>query len=385
MKPLASLVSVEDYRRRARSNLPRILFDYIDGGSYDEVTLTRNVEAFRQAVLTQRVMVDVGQTDSRVTLFGQTMAAPLLCAPVGFAGMYARRGEVQAARAARKADLPFCLSTVGICSLEEVTEGAGTPPWFQLYMIRDRDGMARLLHRARDAGCPVLVLTADLQTPGKRYASVRSGMMRQLSFLEHVARLWDGATSPGWVWNVHLRGRPHAFGNLDGLLPEAADFATAWEWIGANFDPTVSWNDLEFIRQHWDRPIVLKGVMAPEDARLCVERGVDGLVVSNHGGRQLDGGQASLHALPDCLDAVGGRIPVLMDGGVRSGLDVLKAYNAGAAATLIGRPWAYALGAGGEPAVTQLLESMKAELRTAQVLSATHTLDRHMDGQDISP
>lgn len=371
MANLNDCVSIADYRERARRALPRILFDYIDGGSYAEETLRANEEAFRAFSLTQRVMIDVSHVESAVSLFGQTLPIPVICAPVGFAGMYARRGEVQAARAAKTAGIPFCLSTVAICSLEEVTAGAGIAPWFQLYMIKDRDWMAKLLERACAAGCKVLVLTADLQTPGTRYRDARSGMARRLTLLETIKRGFEGVAKAGWSYDLFVRGRPHSFGNLEGVLPASSTFAQAWEWIGANFDPSINWADLVFIRQHWNGPIVLKGVMCVDDAKCAVDHGLDGIVVSNHGGRQLDGGPATLTVLPEISRAVGDQTTVLMDGGIRSGLDVVKAMQSGAHACLIGRPWAYALAAGGEKAVLKMLNGMAAEIRTAQVLSAT--------------
>lgn len=370
MANLNDCVSIADYRDRARRALPRILFDYIDGGSYAEETLRANEAAFRAVSLTQRVMIDVSHVESKVTLFGQTLGMPVICAPVGFAGMYARRGEVQAGRAAKAAGIPFCLSTVAICSIEEVTAGAGIPPWFQLYMIKDRDWMAKLLARASAAGCRVLVLTADLQTPGTRYRDARSGMARRLTMLETIKRGFEGVAKAGWSYDLFVRGHPHSFGNLEGVLPAGSSFAQAWEWIGANFDPSISWDDLAFIRQHWKGPIILKGVMCVDDAKRAVDHGLDGIVVSNHGGRQLDGGRASLTVLPEIARAVGDYTVVLMDGGVRSGLDVVKAMQSGARACLIGRPWAFALAAGGEAAVTKMLTGMAAEIRTAQVLSA---------------
>ena len=369
MAGIESLACVADYRRLAKRKLPRILFDYIDGGSYAEETLVRNEAAFGDVHLTQRVMINVEKPDSGVTLFGETLSAPLICAPVGFSGMYARRGEAQAATAAKRAGISFCLSTVGICSIEEVT-AAAQAPWFQLYMIRDRDWLAKLLQRATDAGCKVLVLTADLQTPGTRYRDIRSGMMRNLGPIGHIKRAFEGIQKMGWTYDVFWRGRPHSFGNLAGVLPPAASFATAWQWIGANFDPTVTWEDLTFIRKHWKGAIILKGVMHVDDAKQARDHGLDGIVVSNHGGRQLDGGQASLTVLPDIAHAVGDEITVLMDGGVRSGIDVVKAINLGARACMIGRPWAYALAAGGEAGVAQMLAGLQAEIRTAQALSA---------------
>lgn len=376
MARLDRIVSFEDYRKAARARLPRILFDYIDGGSYAEATLARNERDFRDIALDQRIMRDVSDIDSGVTVFGRRLSMPLVLAPVGFAGMYARRGEVQAARAAHKAGIPFTLSTVGICSIDEVTRGAGAPPWFQLYVIRDRGWAAELLARARQAGCEVLVLTADLQAPGTRYRDVRSGMMRRLGPAGHLARACEGALKPGWSYDVFARGRPHSFGNLDGVLARDASFAEAWRFIAENFDPSLNWGDLAFIREHWKGPIVLKGVMQAEDARLAVEHGLDGIVVSNHGGRQLDGAPSTISVLPRIAEAVEGRLTVMLDGGVRSGLDVLKAVRLGAQACLIGRPWAFALAAAGEAGVAKMLDTWRAELRTGQILSATPRLER---------
>lgn len=373
MATLDFCASIEDYRQLAREKLPKILFEYIDGGAYAEETLRRNVEAFGHVTLTQRIMVDVSKVDSRVTLFGESLAYPVICAPVGFAGMYARRGEAQAARAAKAAGIPFCLSTVGICSVEEVA-ATGQAPWFQLYMIKDRDWIAKLLQRATDSGCKVLVLTGDLQTPGTRYRDIRSGMMRELDALGKVRRAIEGLRKAQWTYDVYLKGRPHSFGNIAGVLPPNASFAASWIWIGTNFDPSVSWDDLAFIRQHWKGPIILKGVMCVEDAKRARDHGIDGIVVSNHGGRQLDGGAASLTVLPEIAHAVGDELSVLMDGGVRSGIDVVKAINAGARACMIGRPWAYALAAGGQAGVARMLTGLQSEIRAAQVLSARLTL-----------
>ncbi|MGJ3230855.1 MAG: L-lactate dehydrogenase [Oceanicaulis sp.] len=375
-RTLARTVSFEDFRAAAKARLPRLLFDYIDGGSYAETTIRNNAAAFEAATLEPRLMVDVSAPDSRVSVCGQDLPSPLILAPVGFAGMYARRGEVQAARAAAKAGVPFTLSTVSICSIEEVTKGAGAAPWFQLYMIKDRGYVAELLGRARAAGCPVLVLTADLQTPGARYRDVRSGMTRKPGLADWIARGAEGAGKLGWVRDVYLSGRPHAFGNLEGVLPKAADFHDAWAWIAANFDPSLSWADLDFIRSNWDGPIVLKGVMNVEDARLAARHGLDAIVVSNHGGRQLDGARATLEVLPRIAEAVGGELDVLVDGGVRSGLDILKAVEHGADAVMAGKAWAYALAGFGEAGVSRLLDIWAGELKTAQALSARLTLRR---------
>ena len=368
------LASFDDYRDAARRRLPRVLFDYIDGGAYDEHTLERNVADLKAITLNQRVMRDVSKVDMRLELFGQSLAAPLILAPVGLTGMYARRGETQAARAAKTAGLPFCLSTVGLCSIEEVSRDAA-PPWFQLYVMKDRGHMRELLHRAKDAGCQVLVLTVDLQTPGTRYRDVRSGMTGRGGIGAQVAQAIDGITHPGWMWDVFINGRPHAFGNLTSAIPTARSLTDFWQWIGANFDATMNWKDIEAIREIWSGPIVIKGVLHVDDAREAVKCGADGIVVSNHGGRQLDGVLSPIAALPRIVDAVGGETEVLMDGGIHSGLDVVKALSLGAKACLIGRAWAFALAAGGEPMVAQTLARMKAEMRTAMMLTGCVTLD----------
>lgn len=360
--------SVADYRALARRRLPRMLFDYIDGGSYAEVTLGRNVADFAAVALRQRVMRDMTRLDLSVQTLGQTLAMPVGLSPVGMGGMFARRGEAQAARAAADAGVPFCLSTVSVCSVEEVA-AAGTAPWFQLYMIKDRGYVRALLDRAKAAGCPVLVLTVDLPAPGARQRDIRSGLSGRPDAAGRLRRAWQGATRPAWLWDVWLRGRPHTFGNVVDAIPEARGVDDFWGWIGGNFDRGVTWADLDWIRQAWDRPIVVKGVLDADDARDAVRAGADGLVVSNHGGRQLDGVVSSIRALPRIADAVGGEIEVYLDGGVRSGLDVLKALALGAKACFIGRPWAYALAAGGGPMVERLLASFRAELEAAMVLT----------------
>ena len=369
------LASYDDYRQAARRRLPRVLFDYIDGGAYDEHTLTRNVDDLKAIMLNQRVMHDVSKIDMSLELFGQKLAAPLILAPVGLTGMYARRGEVQAARAAQASGLPFCLSTVGLCSIDEVAKAAA-PPWFQLYVMKDRGHMRELLRQAKAAGCPVLVLTVDLQTPGTRYRDVRSGMTGRGGLAAQIAQGIDGLTHPAWFWDVYLNGRPHAFGNLTSAIPKARSLTDFWQWIGANFDASMTWKDVEEIREIWTGPIVIKGVLHVDDAREAVKCGADGVVVSNHGGRQLDGVLSSIAALPRIVEAVGSETQVLMDGGVHSGLDVVKALSLGAKACLIGRAWAFALAAGGEAKVTQTLARMKAETRTAMMLTGCTSLEQ---------
>jgi len=360
--------SVADFRELARRRLPRMLFDYIDGGSYAETTLARNLADFEQVALRQRVMRDTSVLDLSITSLGQAWKLPVGLSPVGMAGMYGRRGEVQAARAAQAAGVPFCLSTVGVCSVDEVARAAA-PPWFQLYMIKDRGFVRAMLERALAAGCPALVLTVDLPAPGARRRDIRSGLSGRPDLAGRVRRAWQGATHPAWLWDVWLHGRPHLFGNVSEAIPEARGVDDFWGWIGQNFDRTVTWADLDWVRQTWDRPIVVKGVLDVDDARDAVRAGADGLVVSNHGGRQLDGVVSSIRALPRIADAVGDSLEVYLDGGVRSGLDILKALALGAKACFVGRPWAYALGAGGGAKLDRLFAMLRSELETAMVLT----------------
>ena len=360
--------SVADYRELARRRLPKMFFEYIDGGSYAEVTLERNVADIEALALRQRVMRDMTQLDMSVEVLGQKMTMPIGLSPVGMAGMYARRGEVQAAKAAAVAGVPFCLSTVGVCSVEEVAE-SGKAPWFQLYMLKDRGYMRELLARAKAAGCPVLVFTVDLPLPGARYRDVRSGFTGATGVSGAMNTAWQGVTHPEWLWDVWLNGRPHSLGSVAGAIPQGRSVTDFLSWIAKNFDRSVTWKDLDFVREVWDGPIVIKGLLDPEDARDAVRAGAQGLVVSNHGGRQLDGVRSSISALPAIVDAVGNDLEVLMDGGIRSGLDVLKALSLGAKACFIGRAWAYALGAGGRPMVAKMLGTLRAELSTAMVLT----------------
>jgi L-lactate dehydrogenase (cytochrome) len=360
--------SVSDYRELARRRLPNIFFEYIDGGSYAETTLARNVADMEAIALRQRVMRDMSQLDMSVTTLGQTMSMPVGLAPVGMAGMYARRGETQAARAAAAAGVPMCLSTVSLCSVEEVA-ATGVAPWFQLYVLKDRGFMRDLLGRAKAVGCPVLVFTVDLPTPGARYRDVRSGFTGSSGLSGALNTAWDGVTHPAWMWDVWARGRPHTLGSVAKAVEGKSRVTDYLSWIARNFDRSVTWKDLDWVREVWDGPIVMKGILDVADARDAVKAGAQGLVVSNHGGRQLDGVRSSISALPKIAQAVGSDLEVYMDGGVRSGLDVLKALSLGAKACLVGRAWAYALGAGGEAQVAKMLATLKSELAVAMILT----------------
>jgi L-lactate dehydrogenase (cytochrome) len=364
---------VDDFRELARRRLPNMFFEYIDGGSYGEVTLRRNVEDFANLVLRQRVMRDMSDLDTSVETLGRRYRMPVGLAPVGMAGMYGRRGEVQAARAAAASGVPFCLSTMGICGVEEVTH-TGVPPWFQLYVLKDRGYMRELLGRAKAAGSPVLMLTVDLPLPGARYRDVRSGFRGLTGARAFLNQAQDGLTHPRWLWDVWVKGRPHSLGSVTGALQGGDGAADFLNWIANNFDRSITWADLDWIRAAWDGPLVIKGVLDREDARDAVKAGAQGLVVSNHGGRQLDGVRSSVSALPSIADAVGGDLELYLDGGVRSGLDVLKACALGAKACFVGRAWAYALGAGGQAAVGRMLETLRAELEVAMVLTGCRSV-----------
>lgn len=365
--------SVSDYRELARRRLPKIFFEYIDGGSYAEATLARNVADMEAIALRQRVMRDMSALDMAVTTLGQTLSMPVGLAPVGMAGMYARRGETQAARAAAAAGIPMCLSTVSLCSLEEVA-ATGVAPWFQLYVLKDRGFMRDLLGRAKAAGCPVLVFTVDLPTPGARYRDIRSGFTGSSGLSGALNTAWDGLTHPAWMWDVWAHGRPHILGSVAQAIEGKGRVTDYLSWIARNFDRSVTWKDLDWVREVWDGPIVVKGILDVEDAKDAVKAGAQGLVVSNHGGRQLDGVRSSISALPKIAQAVGSDLEVYMDGGVRSGLDVLKALSLGAKACLIGRAWAYALGAGGEARVAAMLATIRSELAVAMILTGCANL-----------
>jgi L-lactate dehydrogenase (cytochrome) len=315
------------------------------------------------------VLRDMSKLDLTMTLFGRTYRMPVVLGPIGLAGLYARRGEVQAARAAERAGVAFTLSTVSACPLEEVTSAIRDPIWFQLYMIRDRGFMTDLLARAQAAGCTALVFTVDMPVPGSRYRDYRSGLAGAAGSIGRMRRALQAMRRPRWAWDVGLRGRPHHLGNVAPVLGDKTGLEDFFAWMRTNFDPSVSWRDLEFVRERWKGPLILKGILDPEDARLAATLGADGIVVSNHGGRQLDGVTSVCRALPAIADAVGEKLTVLADGGVRSGLDVIRMVALGARGVLLGRAWAYALAASGEAGVGHVLELIAAEMRVCMTLT----------------
>jgi len=363
--------STGDYRRLAEQRLPRFLFDYIDGGAYDEVTLAANVADFRALGVKQRVLRDVSRVETGIELLGEQWTMPLALAPVGLAGMMARRGEVQAVRAADALGIPFCHSTVGICSVEEVAEAARRPFWFQLYMMRDRGHVKELVQRAGAAGCRTLVFTVDLAVVGARYRDVRNGLSGGTGLWGKLrGKLGEILLHPRWAWDVGVNGKPHVFGNLTEYVPKASTPDDFREWVDSQFDPAVTWKDIEWLRSIWDGRIVIKGVLSPEDAVAAAEAGADAVIVSNHGGRQLDGVSSAITMLPRVVEAAGDKTEVLVDSGVRNGQDVVRALASGAKAALIGRPWIWALAGRGESGLRALLKTFQAEMKVSMALTA---------------
>ncbi len=360
-----------DFRGAAARRLPPFLFHYIDGGSGAETTLRRNEADLQALSIRQNVLRDVGGLSTATTLFGEDMALPVVLAPVGLTGMYARRGEVQAARAAAAHGVPFTLSTVSVCPLEEVQAQCPRPIWFQLYVLKDRGFMRNVLERAKAAGIKTLVFTVDMPLPGSRYRDAHSGMSGPNAGLR---RMIQAMTHPAWAWDVGLRGKPHDLGNVSAYMGKPMALGDYIGWLGNNFDPGIGWKDLEWIRAFWDGPMVVKGILEPEDARDAVRFGADGLVVSNHGGRQLDGTLSSVAALPRIADAVQGDLRILADSGVRTGLDVVRMLASGADAVMLGRAFIYALAARGGAGVGQLLDLIARDMRVTMALTGARTV-----------
>ncbi len=359
--------SSADYRAAAQQFLPPFLFHYIDGGAYAEQTLRRNVDDFAAVALRQRVLKDMSQLDTSIELFGEKLSIPVALSPVGLTGMYRRRGEVQAARAADKHGIPFTMSSVSVCPIEEVAPKIKRPMWFQLYVLKDRGFMQNALERAQAAGCTTLVFTVDMPVPGARYRDAHSGMSGPNAPLR---RYWQAVTHPRWAVDVGLLGRPHDLGNISAYRGSPTGLQDYMGYLSANFDPSISWKDLEWIRAFWKGPMVIKGILDPEDAKDAVRFGADGIIVSNHGGRQLDGVLSSARALPAIADAVKGQIKILADSGIRNGLDVVRAIALGADCAMIGRAYIYALAAAGEAGVKHLLELLEKEMRVAMTLTS---------------
>ena len=360
-----------DYRAAAKRKLPPFLFHYVDGGAYAEYTLRRNVDDLASIALRQRVLRNMSELSLETQLFGETLSMPVALAPVGLTGMLARRGEVQAARAADAKGIPFTMSTVSVCPIEEVAPAIKRPMWFQLYVLKDRGFMKNALERAKAAGVTTLVFTVDMPTPGARYRDAHSGMSGPNAAMRRVLQ---AMTHPLWAWDVGLNGKPHDLGNISTYRGHPTGLEDYIGWLATNFDPSISWQDLQWIRDFWDGPMVIKGILDPEDARDAVKFGADGIIVSNHGGRQLDGVLSSARAMPAIADAVKGDLKILADSGIRNGLDVVRMIALGADTVLLGRAFAYALAVDGEAGVTNLLNLIEKEMRVAMVLTGAKSI-----------
>ena len=364
-----NIANIADLRRLAWQRLPRVLFDYIDGGAQDEVTLRSNEEDFKHFKLAQRVLRDVSVRDQSVTVLGQKYDLPLILSPTGMTGLFWPNGALEAARAASDAGAGFCLSSMSTSTVEDIAKVAKYPTWFQLYVMRDRGMSRELIERARAAGCSALVLTVDLALQGQRDRDVHNGLTIPPTF--RVSNLLNFATRPGWVWR-YLTGPKVVPASL--VKPGQTTLFTIAGYVNSQFDQSVTWKDIEWAKSIWGGPLALKGILDPKDAKLAVEHGVDAVIVSNHGGRQLDGVRSAISALPDVVDAVAGNAEVLIDGGVRRGTDVLKAIALGAKACMIGRPYMYGLAAKGRPGVTKALELLRNEIDLALALTGNTSL-----------
>ena len=353
------ITNIEDLRLLAQKRVPRMFYDYADSGSWTEGTYRANESDFQRIKLRQRVAVNMQNRSTRTAMIGVDAAMPVAIAPTGLTGMQHADGEILAARAAEKFGVPFTLSTMSICSIEDIAAHTKAPFWFQLYWMRDRDFMERLMDRARAAGCSALVLTLDLQVLGQRHKDIKNGLTAPPK--PTLANILNLMLKPRWCLGM-ARTRRHGFGNLIGHAKGVSDMTSLGAWTREQFDPQLDWNDVEWIKKRWGGKLILKGIMDAQDARLAADSGADAMVVSNHGGRQLDGAPSSIHALPEIADAVGSRIEVWMDGGIRSGQDVLKAWALGARGTMIGRAFLYGLGAMGEAGVTKCLDIIQKEL-----------------------
>jgi L-lactate dehydrogenase (cytochrome) len=369
---MALLLSIEDFRRLARRRIPRAMFDYADGGSYDERTIRRNAADLDAMTFRQRVMVDMSNISLASSFLGSPVSMPLAIGPTGLAGLFHADGEILGARAAAACGIPFCLSTMSICSIEDVREATQTPFWFQQYLMKDRGFNQELIDRAAAAQCSALMLTLDLQVIGERRRDPRNGLTIPPKLT--LRNAWDVATKPAWALSV-LFGKRRTFGNLVGRIGGSSGINTLAEWIATQFDPSATWRDVEWVRSRWQGKLILKGVLDAEDAKLAVASGADAMVVSNHGGRQLDGTSSSISVLREIVDAVGGRCEVLFDGGIRSGQDIAKALALGARGGLIGKSFLYALSAAGEAGVTKAIEIMRNELRVTLALTGTSSIE----------
>lgn len=378
---MSVITCVEDMRRMAKRRIPRMFYDYVDSGSWTESTYRANESDLAPLQFRQRVAVDVSERSTATMMIGQAARMPVAIAPVGLAGMLRADGEIYAARAAEAFGVPFTLSTMSMCSLEDIDAHTTQPFWFQLYLMRDRDAMARLIERCKSVKCAALILTLDIQVPGQRHKDVRNGMT--VPPRVGLGTILDFARRPQWCWEM-LRTRRHTFGNLVGHVPAPSDIRSLSAWSNEQFDPGQTWKDVDWVRRQWGGKLVLKGILDVEDARLAVSHGADAIVVSNHGGRVLDGAPSSIRALPPIVDAVGTSTEVWMDSGIRSGQDVLKACALGARGVMVGRAMAYGLAAMGEAGVTRTLQILHKELDTSMA-ACGHTDIRNVDRSTLLP
>ena len=368
---MATITCIEDLRQRARRKVPKMFFDYVEAGSYAQETLRANRADLEQIKLRQRVLVDVSRRDLTTSIIGETVPLPLALAPIGLAGMQHRDGEIAACRAAQAAGIPFTLSTMSVCSIADVAEAVDKPFWFQLYVMKDRGFARSLIERAAAAKCSALMLTIDLPVLGQRHCDVHNGLSVPPEI--KLRNVLDIMTKPSWAFGM-LRAKRKTFGNLAGYARGGTDVKSLSSWIATQFDPTLSWKDVEWIRSLWPGKLILKGVLDADDARIAAKTGASALVVSNHGGRQLDGAPSSISALPKIVDAVGGEIEVMFDGGIRSGQDVMRALALGARSCLIGRAYVYGLGASGERGVARAIQFLRKELDVTMALCGVNTM-----------
>ncbi|HET7850067.1 MAG TPA: alpha-hydroxy acid oxidase [Pseudolabrys sp.] len=369
---MKDITCIADLRALARRRVPRAFFEYVDGGSYSEETLAANRADIVQLKLRQRVLVDVSERNLATTVLGRKISLPFILAPIGLCGMQYGNGEILSAQAANEAGIPFILSTMSVCSIEDVAETTRKPFWFQLYVIRDREFSRDILARAQAANCDTLVLTVDLQVLGQRHRDIKNGMTVPPEI--RLKNILDIATKPRWAWSI-LNGKRKTFGNLVGHLKGAESVTQLSKWVSGQFDPALNWKDVEWIKSVWPGKIIIKGILDVDDARTAVKLGADAIVVSNHGGRQLDGAPSSISMLPSVADAVGSDAEVLFDGGVRTGADLLRALALGARACLIGRAYIYGLGAGGKAGVVKAIDILKNELSVSMALTGTNAVE----------
>jgi L-lactate dehydrogenase (cytochrome) len=368
---MATVTCIEDLRQRARRKVPKMFFDYVEAGSYAQETLRANRADLERIKLRQRVLVDVSRRELTTSIIGETVPLPLALAPIGLAGMQHPDGEIAACRAAQAAGIPFTLSTMSVCSIEDVAEAVDKPFWFQLYVMKDRGFARSLIERAAAAKCSALVLTIDLQVLGQRHCDVHNGLSVPPEI--KIRNVLDIMTKPSWALGM-LRAKRKTFGNLSGYARSGTDMKSLSSWIATQFDPTLSWKDVDWIRSLWPGKLILKGVLDVDDARIAAKTGASALVVSNHGGRQLDGAPSSISALPKIVDAVGGEIEVMFDGGIRSGQDLMRALALGARSCLIGRAYIYGLGALGERGVARAIEFIRRELDVTMALCGVNNV-----------